>query len=805
MLIGNSMSENIPDGEDLPLEPGPLPNEKLVKKGWDVAISYAPDLFDYPVPKPPNEWTGREEVLDDISDDWQNPDHLVVGLVGFGGEGKTSIVRSWIYKRLLSEDSTLPRPKGILYWDFYEDCSVDKFFEAAMVYMGAKDHLEAVKSAHERANFLVGAILTGRYLFVLDGLEAIQYQDGEDYGLLQNPDLRDFLTYFASGEHESLCLITSRAPLIDLIDYITYIHRDVNRLKTKDGRALLRYFLKGDVTDEQLDQVIEQWDGHALTLSLTGAYVRGVYGSDWNRIDISSLEDIQPPETSGDFGYEHYYNRVSRVLRRYDAHLTPQERNFLEVFSAFRLPVSQQALGQVLKADSEMVEQLSHYRILRRDSKGLGYTAHPLIRKYYLEQLKNQPEKAKTVHRQIKEYYLSDIKIKNKQNPTLQDLTPSIEAVHHLCEAGDYGEAYTVLSERIDQGKNYVLTLQHGAYDTRLKILSEFFPDSDTLRLPCGNKPEQYFALKEIGFCSTALGNLENARSFYERSIQVAKEMGDTNKLVQAYRDLASGYIYLGELAQAASVIYTAATLSQDAIDPYQALNTLALKGWITYLRGELEATKKIFKKLEDDQRALEPDKPCLYRSRGTFQADYLRRTGQLQRAKAVAEANLKISRDRRWLERESRCHRILGDIEAEAGKVSEARAYYNEALRIARSISHRPILIETLRAQGLFLAHQAELDESRNDLAEALGYATKGGYRINEANIHVSLAWLLLKEAELYPDQAQEKRSQARAEAERSLRMSDSMGYYWGKVDAKEVLEAIRATENNNPNQRAR
>jgi tetratricopeptide (TPR) repeat protein len=799
MASGNLMFKKILSGEDLPLEPGPLPNEKLVKKGWETASSYTPDLYKHPVPKPPNEWTGREEVLDDISNDWEDPDHLVVGLIGFGGEGKTSIVRSWVHNRLLNKDSTLSRPKAIFYWDFYENRSLDKFFESAMSYLGAKAQLEEVKSAYERSNLLAGMLLAGRYLFILDGLEAVQYQDGEDYGLLENPDLKDFLTYFASGEHESFCLVTSRAPLIDLIDYITYIHRDVNRLKTKDGRDLLRYFLGKNGTDEHLEQVIERWDGHALTLSLIGAYVRRDYTEDLSRIDITSLDDIQPPEASGNFEYESYhkrYERVSRVLRRYDEHLTPQEREFLEVFSAFRLPVSWQALDQVLKSDSEMVEQLSHYRILRRDSKEQGYTVHPLIRQYYLDQLKSKPEEAKTVHRRIKEYYLSSGDKKNKQNPTLQDLIPFIEAIHHLCKAGDYQEAHLVLSELIDQGKNYVLTLQLGAYDTRLKLLSEFFPEGNILKFPCGNQLDQYFVLKETGFCLMALGRLEEARSFVERSIQVTKAMDDPSNIVHSYRNLASLYVYRGELVQAAHIMQTVTTFNQDLTAPKQILNSLALEGWIAYLQGDLKTAEIIFERLEESQRELEPNHPYLYRSRGIFQADYLRRVGKIQDAKYVAEANLRISKDSRWLERESRCHRILGDIEAESKNDNEARDHYNQALKIARSISHRPTLIEVLRAQGVFLAHYGELKEAFNDLNEALNYATKGGYRISKANIHVGLALLLLKEAKQFPEQAQEKRSQARAEAERSLQMSEEMGYYWGKVDAEEVLRAIQTTD---------
>jgi hypothetical protein len=78
------------------------------------------------------------------------------------------------------------------------------------------------------------------------------------------------------------------------------------------------------------------------------------------------------------------------------------------------------------------------------------------------------------------------------------------------------------------------------------------------------------------------------------------------------------------------------------------------------------------------------------------------------------------------------------------------------------------------------------------NDLNEALGYALAGGYRIYEADIRIGLAWAHLA---LSPGPSPKGRGEleaARAEAERAHAMSEEMGYYWGKVDAAEVLSAI-------------
>jgi hypothetical protein len=84
------------------------------------------------------------------------------------------------------------------------------------------------------------------------------------------------------------------------------------------------------------------------------------------------------------------------------------------------------------------------------------------------------------------------------------------------------------------------------------------------------------------------------------------------------------------------------------------------------------------------------------------------------------------------------------------------------------------------------------------NDLNEALGYAVEGGYRIYEADIRVALAWANAVDSS---QSSVDRKQRARTEAERALRMSEEMGYYWGKVDAEEVLKEIRQqTTDNRP-----
>jgi hypothetical protein len=70
------------------------------------------------------------------------------------------------------------------------------------------------------------------------------------------------------------------------------------------------------------------------------------------------------------------------------------------------------------------------------------------------------------------------------------------------------------------------------------------------------------------------------------------------------------------------------------------------------------------------------------------------------------------------------------------------------------------------------------------NDLHEALSYAVEGEYHIYELDVRVGMAWAHLREGNL---------SQAAAEAERAKSESVRMGYYWGEIDANELLRSCQ------------
>merc|ERR1711879_376917 len=83
-------------------------------------------------------------------------------------------------------------------------------------------------------------------------------------------------------------------------------------------------------------------DGHALTLSLAGGFLKEKFDGDikW------APEQVQPTTEEAN------YVMVQRVLRHYDQYFTFAEREFLTIFSAFRLPVSKNSWEPVFRKEA---------------------------------------------------------------------------------------------------------------------------------------------------------------------------------------------------------------------------------------------------------------------------------------------------------------------------------------------------------------------------------------------------------------------------------------------------------------------
>jgi tetratricopeptide (TPR) repeat protein len=331
-----------------------------------------------------------------------------------------------------------------------------------------------------------------------------------------------------------------------------------------------------------------------------------------------------------------------------------------------------------------------------------------------------------------------------------------------------------------------------GCYEIELAVALEFLPNQDVSQEPLVTRPNRKtWILNRIGFCLKALGRLSEAAIVYQFQDEMrdkAIDKYENFKSVTDYKNLLDLHILLGELD--ASVEYVRKMLTvvdYSSMDDYfwDQVLSLTSQAWLANLRGELHVATTTFAEAETREQNYDPSMRYLPSSPGIHHADHLRRIGQPDYARKIIEANLQICEQKHWTFLISPCHRILGDLDTNAGKHDSAQVHLEFALKIARSISDREVLIEALLARGSFYAKKrtSNVSQAFADLNEALNYAVEGGYRIYEADIRIALAWAFI---------ASDDKEKAFAEANRAQQMSQKMKYHWGKLDAQEVLGKI-------------
>jgi tetratricopeptide (TPR) repeat protein len=157
------------------------------------------------------------------------------------------------------------------------------------------------------------------------------------------------------------------------------------------------------------------------------------------------------------------------------------------------------------------------------------------------------------------------------------------------------------------------------------------------------------------------------------------------------------------------------------------AMHSLCRKAWAEFLRGRLDDARDLYDTA--DRLQMELDGRHLYSQRGVQFAVFLLRTGEQQRARALAVANLDFSRRNDFIRTIGQSQRVLADLDMRAGDHVSAGRNYEEALTLARRTSHLPALMEALVARGTWKTLTKHGDSGRADLEEALTYAAEGAY----------------------------------------------------------------------------
>ena len=320
-----------------------------------------------------------------------------------------------------------------------------------------------------------------------------------------------------AAHQEGLCVISTRERVGDLVEFEngTVEQYELEHLSPQAGAQLLRALeVKGD--DEELEQAVTEYEGHALALTLLGSYVADVFGGDIRRRnEIESLEeDVR------------HGRHAERVMRAYEKWLGEGvELAVLRLMGLFDRPADAASIAALRAAPAipgltealqnlkerewkQALAKLRRIKLLANETDTLD--AHPLVREHFKQQLKRErPDAWREANNRLYEH----LKRTTKEFPdTVEEMSPLFAAVSHGCAAGRHQEALSeVFLRRIQRGARHSIQRNSAHIGADLAALSGFFEILWEQPVAGLTDSDKAFVLSEAGFDLRALGRLQEA------------------------------------------------------------------------------------------------------------------------------------------------------------------------------------------------------------------------------------------------------------------------------------------------------
>lgn len=614
---------------------------------------------------------GRDEELTMLDEAWNDPHKNVVVVRGKGGEGKTSLVASWIAELAMKD---WRGAECVFDWSFYSQgtrdqstASAETFIVAALTFFGDADPNRG--AFEERGARLAQLVGSKHGLLVLDGLEPLQYPPGPMHGQLTDQGMAALLRGLA-GRNAGLCVMTTREKVDEIKQHYgkAAIDHALEFLLPVAGAALLHYAgakrageKKIGADDKELQEASVEVRGHALTLFLLGQYLKLTEDGDIRRRDRMKLADAEAEyKNDATRPYGHAFKAIEAYENWFAAGDQQSKRQLaiLRLLGLFDRPASKgcltalrakpkiRGLNDAVAGGSDRDWKIALNRLQEINLVGVkddgSVDCHPLIREYFAVQLKaKHPSAWRAGHKRLYEYLCASTA--DKDEPTLEDLQPLYQAVAHGCHADLQNEALSkIFVQRIRRGNEAFSWRKLGAFGLDLGAITCFF-EQPWARL-ASNLPRLWRAwlLGEAGFCLRALGRLTECLEPIRLTLVLMVELNEWKQAAIAASNLSDLELTLGEVESAVKDAERSVRFSDRSDTVSVRLRSRGMLGNALFNQGRFVDAGQHWREAETMQAESEPQYPFVYSTGGFLYCDFL-----LLEAERVAWRRLRNSGDR--------------------------------------------------------------------------------------------------------------------------------------------------------------
>lgn len=716
------------------------------------------------LPPTGGELLGRQTELLWLDRAWTSRRQRIATLVGWGGLGKTTLVKRWLE---YLEEENYRGAERVYGWSFQDQSSADLFVAEALTWFENSEPLPG--SAWGKGELLASLIGQKPTLLVLDGLESLQSPVD---GVVRDPAIAALLDELTRQSH-GLCVITTRQQVPELERERAATRLDLERLSLDAGLALLRV---GGVrgTADELQRAVSACGHHALALSLLVGYL-----ADAPERKLSSMWDILGPVGSDEVGVP-----VRRILAAFEARggegPEVQVLQMLAVvdrlatnreLDALTMPPVIPGLNDTLDVTPgwpAIVQRLRRARLVApadtRRSDVLD--THPLIRQYFAESVQQRlPVAWREGHNRLFELLVSSV---SGQPKTFEELAPLYAAVLHGVRAGRATEAWhDVYWGRIERGEEFFASHTFGAVSANLAALSNFIDPSTGDPLPELSDESKGWVLNEIGIALQSLGRLDEAVGPLERGLALREANREWRLAAWSAQNLYELHLLRGNLTQALECAQRSAAFAVQAGDSERLMISLSANADAQHHVGRLEASESLFR---EAQQVVGHGIPFVTGTPGYWYSDLLLDMGReydVERRVSLAaptgvlldDALYELTLGRLGLAHEPSRISAAGEIEARL----------NAAVDLLRRAGRLDYLPRALLARAEMRRRAQLFDDAETDLKEVYRLSTRARMRLYEVEF-----WL--ENARLYRDRG--KAPVANAHLAQARDLVEAVGY---------------------------
>ncbi|MDJ1177388.1 tetratricopeptide repeat protein [Roseofilum sp. BLCC_M91] len=629
-----------------------------------------------------NHWQGRAQELATIHG-WLDDENRKLGIiVGIAGMGKTSLAvkvyreREDFTRKYWAELGERPRFAILARQVLQQLVGIDR------------DIIEKMPDAQLSA-MLVQELQRQRFLLVLDNFESV----------VGDEDYLEFLQRWLGSCHQTEILVTTQVePRLSWGEkpQILPLKRG---LSNSEGAQLLAARGVEEPLEER-EQFSQKVSGHPLTLNLAAGMLSTQRGEE--RITLAELTtDISEAmqQLAGRHRQENHVQLLV-VLDRCFGWLSPvwQERllRLTVLRQGFNRPLVEAMVGEGI-GDEELPNlgiQGFLVALAKKDrQERQRYEFQPFI----LEYLHCRAGEVKEAHQRAVEVYRSRCEMPQEWNrATVEDVQDYLELFYHLCQLGEYVQAFDAIYNHLGSHKKSVdKFLEVRGYNSlRVELYLQLIP-----HLPNRQNWRYTASLTSLGIAYYAQGDYEAALSFHQQSLEIEQQIGDRSGIASSLGNLGNAYSSQGDYKAALSFYQQSLKISQEIGDRSGIANSFTGLGIAYRSQGDYKSAISFHQQsLEISQEI--GDRSGIASSLGNLGNAY-RSQGDYERAISFYQQSLEIKQESGDRSGIATSFNNLGIAYGSQGDCERAISFHQQSLEIAQEIGDRSGIAASLGNLG--------------------------------------------------------------------------------------------------------